>query len=156
MSTPDVIYLVRHAKAGERRVWTDDDTVRPLSTHGWKQARAVAGRLAGKGASSIHSSPYLRCVQTVEPLAELIGTTITIDDRLAEESPFEPVLDLLSEIDAGAVLCSHGDVIPATIQALVRRGMEVQSTVDWRKATVWVLRRKGDRITKGKVWAPPS
>jgi hypothetical protein len=34
--------------------------------------------------------------------------------------------------------------------------MEVQSPVDWRKATVWVLRRKGDRITKGKVWPPPT
>jgi len=156
MSTSDVIYLVRHAKAGERRVWTDDDTARPLSKHGWKQSRSVAERLAGEGVSTIHSSPYVRCVQTVEPLAELIGATITIDDRLAEDSPFEPVLDLLAEVDSGAVLCSHGDVIPATIQALVRRGMEVQSSVDWRKATVWVLRRKGDRITKGKVWAPPS
>jgi len=156
VSTSDVIYLVRHAKAGERRVWTGDDTSRPLSKHGWKQSRAVAERLAGKGVSTIHSSPYLRCVQTVEPLAELIGTTITIDDRLAEDSPFEPVLDLLADIDTGAVLCSHGDIIPATIQALVRRGMEMQSSVDWRKATVWVLRRKGDRITKGKVWAPPS
>ena len=156
MSTSDVIYLVRHAKAGERRVWIGDDTSRPLSKHGWKQSRTVAERLAGKGVSTIHSSPYVRCVQTVEPLAELIGTTITIDDRLAEDSPFEPVLDLLAEIDTGAVLCSHGDIIPATIQALVRRGMEVQSSVDWRKATVWVLRRKGDRITKGKVWAPPT
>jgi 8-oxo-dGTP diphosphatase len=156
VSTSDVVYLVRHAKAGERRVWIGDDTSRPLSKHGWRQSRAVAERLAGKGVSTIYSSPYLRCVQTVEPLAELIGTTIRIDDRLAEESPFEPVLDLLGEIDSGAVLCSHGDIIPATIQALVRRGMELQSSVDWRKATVWVLRRKGDRITRGKVWAPPT
>jgi 8-oxo-dGTP diphosphatase len=156
VSSSDVIYLVRHAKAGERRIWADDDTVRPLSRQGWKQSRALAQRLAGKGVSTIHSSPYVRCVQTVEPLAELVGTEIRIDDRLAEDSPFEPVLDLLAEVDSGAVLCSHGDVIPATIEALVRRGMEVQSTVDWRKATVWVLRRKGERITKGKVWPPPS
>jgi phosphohistidine phosphatase SixA len=156
VSSSDVIYLVRHAKAGERRVWADDDVLRPLSRHGWKQSRTVAERLAGKGVSTIHSSPYVRCVQTVEPLAELVGTEIRIDDRLAEDSPFEPVLDLLAEVDSGAVLCSHGDVIPATIEALVRRGMELQSTVDWRKGTVWVLRRKGDRITKGKVWPPPS
>ena len=156
MSSSDVIYLVRHAKAGERRVWPGDDVARPLSRQGWRQAHAVSERLAGKGVSAIHSSPYVRCVQTVEPLAELIGTDITIDDRLAEDSPFEPVLDLLALVDRGAVLCSHGDVIPATIAALVRRGMEMQSSVDWRKATVWVLRRKGDRITKGKVWAPPS
>ncbi len=156
MSTSDVIYLVRHAKAGERRVWTGDDDARPLSRKGWRQAHAVSERLAGKGISTIHSSPYVRCIQTVEPLAELTGTEIIIDDRLAEDSPFEPVLDLLAGVESAAVLCSHGDVIPATIDALVRRGMEVQSGVDWRKATVWVLRRKGDRITKGKVWPPPS
>lgn len=156
MSTSDVIYLVRHAKAGERRTWTDDDDARPLSKHGWRQARAVSGRLAQKGASTIYSSPYLRCIQTVEPLAELIGTKVTVDDRLAEDRPFEPVLELLTDADPGAVLCSHGDVIPATVDALVRRGMEVQSSVDWRKATVWVLRRKNGRVTKGKVWPPPT
>lgn len=156
MSTSDIIYLVRHAKAGERRVWTGDDVARPLSRQGWRQAHAVSERLAVKGVSTIHSSRYVRCVQTVEPLAELVGTEIGIDDRLAEDSPFEPVLDLLTVVDSAAVLCSHGDVIPATIEALMRRGMEVQSGVDWRKATVWVLRRKGDRITKGKVWAPPA
>ena len=156
MSTSDVIYLVRHAKAGERRAWTGDDVARPLSRQGWKQAHAVSERLTAKGVSIIHSSPYIRCVQTVEPLAELLGTEIEVDDRLAEDSPFEPVLDLLAHVDSSAVLCSHGDVIPATIEALVRRGMQVQSGVDWRKATVWVLRRTGDRITKGKVWAPPT
>jgi len=65
------------------------------------------------------------------------------------------LLELLAEIEDGAVLCSHGDIIPDTIQALARRGMEVQSPPDWRKATVWVLKRKGERITKGKVWPPP-
>ena len=53
------------------------------------------------------------------------------------------------------MLCSHGDIVPDVIQALARRGMEVQSTPDWRKGSIWVLKRKGDRITKGKVWPPP-
>lgn len=156
MSSSDVVYLVRHAKAGERRVWDGADHERPLSKKGWKQANLLAERLARKGATSLHSSPYARCVQTLEPLADLLGADITIDVRLEEEQPFEPVLDLLSEVDSGGVLCSHGDVIPATLQALVRRGMEVQSDADWRKATVWVLTRKGSRITKGKVWPPPT
>lgn len=156
MSHPDVVYLVRHAKAGERRVWEGPDVERPLSAKGWKQARSVAERLAEQGASSLYSSPYVRCVQTLEPLGELIDAEIVIDERLAEDRDFEPVLDLLAEVDGGAVLCSHGDIIPAVLQALVRRGMETQSDADWRKATVWVLKRKGDRITKGKVWPPPS
>ena len=156
MSSSDIVYLVRHAKAGERRVWEGSDVERPLSTKGWKQARSVSARLAKMGASSLYSSPYVRCVQTLEPLSELIGTDIVLDERLEEDRPFEPVLDLLGEVDSGAVLCSHGDIIPAVLQALVRRGMEVESEADWRKATVWVLKRKGDRITRGKVWPPPA
>ncbi len=156
MSNADVIYLVRHAKAGERRVWEGDDEARPLSKLGWKQSEAIAKRLAAKGASSLYSSPYVRCMQTLEPLAERLGVEIQADQRLYEGSPFEPVLDLIAEVRTGAVLCSHGDLIPDIVQALARRGMEVQTSPDWRKASIWVLKRKGDRITKGKVWPPPS
>jgi 8-oxo-dGTP diphosphatase len=152
---PEVIYLVRHAKAGERRVWEHDDEARPLSKQGWRQANAVAERLAGRETTDLFASPYVRCIQTLEPLGERLRTSIRIDDRLAEDQPFEGVLDMLAAVSAGAVLCSHGDMIPATIDALVRRGMEVQGPPDWRKATVWVLKRKRDRITKGKVWPPP-
>ena len=156
MSNADVIYLVRHAKAGERRVWEGDDEARPLSKHGWKQSEAIAKRLGVKGATALYSSPYVRCVQTLEPLAGRLGFEIQTDGRLSEAEPFEPVLELLAEVANGAVLCSHGDIIPETIQALARRGMEVQTSADWRKATIWVLRRKGDRITKGKVCPPPT
>lgn len=156
VSSSTVIYFVRHAKAGERRIWDGDDELRPLSKHGWKQAERVGKRLAGKRASSLYSSSYVRCVQTLEPLAGRLGVDIIQDRRLYEGEPFEPVLELLTEVANGAVLCSHGDIIPDVIQALIRRGMEVQSPADWRKASTWVLRRKGDRIIKGKVWPPPT
>jgi 8-oxo-dGTP diphosphatase len=155
VSHADTIYLVRHAKAGERRLWTGDDVDRPLSRRGWRQSEAVGKRLAKEGATTLYSSAYIRCVQTLEPLGELIGADINIDSRLLEGEPFEPVLDLLGEVENGAVLCSHGDVIPATIDALHRRGMVVDTPADWGKSSVWVLRRKGKKITKGKVWPAP-
>src|SRR6056297_1111444 len=127
MSNGDVIYLVRHAKAGERRVWEGDDEARPLSRHGWKQSETIAERLAAKGATELYASPYLRCVQTLEPLARRLGVDVHEERRLFEGEPFEPVLDLLGEVANGSVLCSHGDIIPEVIQALHRRGMEVQS-----------------------------
>ncbi len=151
-----VIYLVRHAKAGERRVWDGDDVERPLSKTGWKQSRALAQRLPEKKGASPYFSSYVRCMQTLEPLGELTGIEVKSEPRLFEDEPFEPVLDLITEVDDGAVLCSHGDIIPAVIKALERRGMEVQTPPDWAKASVWVLRRKGDRITKGKVWPAPK
>jgi 8-oxo-dGTP diphosphatase len=156
MSSADVIYLVRHAKAGERRVWDGDDEARPLSKLGWKQSEAIAKRLANRGATSLHSSPYVRCMQTLEPLAKRLGVEVGAEPRLSEGEPFEPVLDLIGEVSTGAVLCSHGDIVPDVIQALARRGMEVQTRADWRKGTIWVLKRNGGRITKGKVWPPPT
>jgi 8-oxo-dGTP diphosphatase len=156
MSNADIIYLVRHAKAGERRVWEGDDEARPLSKHGWRQSEAIAERLAKKGTTSLYSSPYVRCMQTLQPLGQRLGVEVETERRLSEGEPFEPVLELLGEVATGAVLCSHGDIVPAVIQALARRGMEVETRPDWRKGTIWVLKRKGDRITKGKVWPPPS
>jgi 8-oxo-dGTP diphosphatase len=150
------IYLVRHAKAGERRVWEGDDLDRPLSKAGWKQAEALGKRLARKHLSELVSSPYVRCIQTLEPLGHTLDRSIVADKRLLEGVGFEGALELLHEVDDGAVLCSHGDVIPELIEALVRRGMEVKAPPDWRKATVWVLRRKDERITSATVWPPPK
>jgi len=151
------IYFVLHAKAGERRVWTGDDIDRPLSKAGWDQSHLLAKRLAKHEPSVLLSSPYVRCVQTLEPLADLVGLDVAIEPRICEYEPFEPVLELLAEVPDHAVLCSHGDIIPATIAALERRGMEITSSADWRKASVWVIKRsKRGNLSKAKAWPPPK
>lgn len=150
------VYLVRHAKAGERRLWDGDDMQRPLSPKGWKQSELLAKRLGALDVSTLHSSPYLRCIQTLEPLAKRLKTTIEIEQRLCEDEPFEPVLELLAQVPAGAVLSSHGDIIPATLAALERRGAKIRTPPDWRKASVWVLKRnKHGDIVHATVWPPP-
>ena len=150
------LYLVRHAKAGERRLWDGDDRDRPLSPKGWKQAEMLATRLKALDVSSLYSSPYVRCVQTLEPLADLLDREIEIDQRLSEDEPFEPLLEMLREVPDGSVMSSHGDMIPAAICALERRGMEIRTPPDWRKATVWVLKRnKHGQIVHATVWPPP-
>jgi 8-oxo-dGTP diphosphatase len=151
------IYLVRHAAAGERRLWQGDDRDRPLSPKGWKQSEALADRFERLGVSTLHSSPYTRCVQTLEPLAGRLGRSIATESRLCEEEPFEPALELIAEVPPGAVLCSHGDIIPAAIEALERRGTEIRTPPDWRKASVWVLKRnKHGKIVHATVWPPPK
>lgn len=150
------IYLVRHAKAADRASWPPPDSERPLRKAGWQQARTLGERLAAVGPKQLVSSPSLRCIQTLEPLAELTGLPIEIDDRLDEGAAFEGALELLDKVPHGTVLSSHGDVIPETIEALVRRGLDVQSPADWRKATVWVLERKHGNFTHAVVWGPPE
>jgi 8-oxo-dGTP diphosphatase len=151
------LYLVRHAKAGERRLWKDNDIDRPLSKKGWKQSEAIAKRLAKCDPSVLLSSQYVRCIQTLEPLGERLDRPVTIDPRLTEDEPVGPVLELFAEAPSGAVLCTHGDIIPAAIQALKKRGTAIQNPTDWRKSTVWVLKRNRQGvIVTARVWPPPN
>lgn len=151
------IYLVRHAKAGSRSNWDGDDRMRPLSKNGWRQAEAIGQRLAKRGPTTLFSSPFVRCKQTLEPLGRALDLEIVLDGRLGEARSFEGVLEMLAEVGDGAVLCSHGDVIPDTMAALQRRGCEIESQPDWRKGTIWTLDRSIDgRFERAKVWSPPE
>lgn len=157
-TTPDTshVYLVRHAKAGSRDNWEGDDTLRPLSNAGRRQAELLADRFAAIPTTRLLSSPYVRCVETLQPTAARLGGEVEEIGELTEGEPWEPALDLIGRVAAGTVLCSHGDLIPALIAALERRGAEVRTPPDWRKATVWTLERNGDRVVAMSVAAPPA
>ncbi len=150
------MFLVRHAKAGHRSDDRPDDSLRPLTPAGWQQANALAKSLTAAGAGGpLLSSPIVRCKQTLEPLAARLGTTVQDDDRLAENKPFFPMLELMNELPDEAVLCSHGDMIPDVICALERRGCAI-STPHWKKASVWVLDRDDNgRFVTASAWPPP-
>ena len=102
-------------------------------------------------------------MQSLEPLAEATGLRIEADERLIEGSSFEESLALLREAPDRAVLCSHGDVIPELISALARRGMDLTTEPDWRKAALWVLEGPDERspdgdpvLTTARVEPPPD
>ena len=82
------LFLVRHAKAGKRSEWKEDDSTRPLDEKGWAQANAIGVRIAALSPTSLVSSPFLRCSQTLEPLATLTGLTVRTDQHLAEGTDF--------------------------------------------------------------------
>jgi len=151
------LFVVRHAKAGQRAGWDGDDLSRPLSSSGRKQAGALAERLAPERPSGLYVSPFVRCVQTLEPLGSLLGIDVLPDERLAEGASVEAALELLGEVGDRSVLCTHGDVIPELVSALARRGMRIKGPPDWRKASVWVLDRDDDHdVTTGRAEPPPG
>src|SRR5258706_1561493 len=100
-------FLVRHASAGERLEWADD-RLRPLDDRGRRQAAELAAAPSSGDVQRVVASPYVRCVQTVEPLAAALGLDVEVDDRLAEGAGF--AAQALLEED-GVVACTHGDVI---------------------------------------------
>jgi len=81
------IYLVRHCQAAGQEAGA------PLTAEGERQANQLAVFLADKQIEYIVSSPYLRAIRTVQPLGELLGLDIHIDDRLSERVLSTEVLD---------------------------------------------------------------
>ena len=151
-----VIAFVRHAHAGSRSAWTEDDRDRPLSEKGRAQAKSLVSLLHSSSVTALISSPYLRCIQTLEPLAEASGIPVTLEDRLAEDTAFEITLSLLEHLDEGTVLCSHGDVIPATVDALVRRGLIIDGPSALKKGSTYLLHREGGRFIRADYLPPPT
>ena len=134
------IYLLRHAKAGQRSAWTEPDWLRPLTGAGQLQARGLLATLHNAKFAHILSSPYVRCMETVVPLASEHGLPIEPTDALAEGASLEGALALLKEHgDRGAVLCAHGDVIPALLEYFAANGTELGPEPRCEKGSIWAL-----------------
>ncbi|HEY7399785.1 MAG TPA: phosphoglycerate mutase family protein [Actinomycetota bacterium] len=151
------LYLVRHAKAGNRERWSRDDRLRPLSKNGRRQAEALVRVFDGRKVDRILSSPFLRCLQTVATLAADRMLPIEEVDALAEGASLQEVLAVVAEVDGiSAVLCSHGDVIPTLVEHLVDEGMRVEGEPDWRKGSTWIIEHEPDGGLRGRSLETPS
>ena len=134
------LYFVRHAKAGSRSHWQGDDRARPLSKSGVKQAEGLVSVLGSYAISAVFSSPYLRCVQTVEPLARARRLAVQETRHLAEGARLKGAYRFIEDPDLDdAVLCTHGDVIQELVDDLIRRRIVKASQVELDKASTWVV-----------------
>lgn len=75
------VYLVRHAESDHA---VKDAKTRPLTEKGLKDSETLAEHFRSIPVSRIFSSPYLRAVQTVMPLAKMKNLPIETDDRVRE------------------------------------------------------------------------
>jgi 8-oxo-dGTP diphosphatase len=172
------IELVRHAQAIARDRWSGHaDRERPLTEDGERQAEVLADVLTGQGSpDAIYSSPFVRCTQTVAPLAEAIGLEIRDADGLAEADAIA-VLDrgdawvasawlagraiafldrAVAAHDGGRIVaCSHGDVIPAVMAAIAGRDGLEMSDVGCRKGGRFTLAFEGGRCVDVRRHEPP-
>jgi phosphohistidine phosphatase SixA len=137
------LLLVRHASAGERSEWMGDDSERPLDERGWRQAEGLVEMLVPRSPTRVLSSPYLRCRQTVEPLADALGLELESRPELAEGAAVTEVVGLAESLgDEEPVLCTHGDVVEALV------GEES------KKGSVWVLGVEGETLMRLEYLPP--
>lgn len=151
------LYLMRHATAGDRAKWTGIDAIRPLTKKGRRQSSALTDYLRDRGIERIYTSPYTRCVQTVEPLADAIGAKVVEHDALAEGPDIDGAYALCDELAGyNAVLCSHGDVIPAVINRMMWAGLTLESRFYCSKGSIWEVDLDGGRFTTARYVPPPK
>lgn len=153
------LYVLRHARAGRRSAWKADDRLRPLTKVGRRQANGVAGVLEGRTVTRILSSPYVRCLQSVEPLAQQLGLTVETADALAEGTPLDEVLRLVDKvIDQDTVLCTHGDILKLLLEHVRGTGVKVRrrnGVPVMEKGSVWELTTADGAIVGATYHKPP-
>ena len=129
-------YVVRHAKAGNREKWEGDDRLRPLTDKGRKQAEELVRTFKPYPVTAIFSSPYVRCMQTVEPLAKSRRLEIKRSPSLEEGHGLEGLGEFFGDESLdGVVLSTHGDIMWELVEDL--RSREVAEGGDEKGAT-WV------------------
>ncbi len=151
------VYLIRHAKAKNRLKWREADHLRPLTKAGFAQAEALPTLYAGQLFSRLFSSPYVRCVQTLEPLSTKRGLPLELAEELAEGAAAGEMLELMLSLahDGPAALCTHADVMMEAVEELITAGVRLDGPLEFRKAATWVLEVQDGMFASGRYLPPP-
>ncbi len=154
-----LLLVVRHAQAGSKEDWQRDDASRPLTERGVEQALALADFLVLYGPRRVVSSPLLRCVQTVEPLASRIGRAVEATAALgptAGEWAAALVCGLALD-DGPIVVCTHGETIEALQRHLGGTGWSGFAARNaHEKGSVWVVETRAGAVVSAEYFPPAS
>ena len=159
MDPAATLFLVRHCSAGSADRWRGDDRLRPLDARGRRQAAALVDLVRAEGADvqRIFSSPYLRCCQSVQPLADALGLPAETAESLAQGTDPDTAIRMLRGLPSrDAVLCSHGDLLPELLQRLAAEaGLALGANpARCEKGSAWVLTMAAGRCRAAR-YVPP-
>lgn len=157
------LLLVRHAEADSRSSWDGPDELRPLSARGRRQASGLVHVLGDQlPVGRLVSSPSLRCIETLTPLATMLTLDLQVSEALAEGTDPAAAVELarsgatLPSGDGALVLCTHGDLIPEVLDALRGAdGLDLGPQPRCQKGSTWVLEGKRGRFTTATYIPPP-
>ena len=149
-------YIVRHAKAGSRGHWTGDDRQRPLSKKGIKQAEALVEILARFPITAIYSSPFLRCVETVEPLVRARKLPLKQSLPLAEGHGLSGAMEFIGDPNLDeVVLSTHGDIVWELVEELVTDKVVKPGEGGFEKGSTWVVNFEDGSFTRARFIPAP-
>lgn len=151
------VYLVRHARAGERNDLDPDDRFRKLDKRGKRQRNEIRDLLMAHPITRIGSSNYTRCMATMKPFSKRLGIPIERETALAEGSHPHRLVGLIADLqEESAVLCTHGDVIADFIGHLFAEQVPMEGPMEWETGSIWELRTVRGRVVSGRYVPSPA
>ena len=155
-----LVVLLRHGHAGMKRHWRGDDSTRPLNAQGLAEAVSLTDLIAPFAPARILSSPFLRCMQSVAPLAHAFDMHIEQSQSLVPEAGIAATalaLGVTTHGPGAVVLCTHGEVIRDMQASLAREDLPAfNSEAPREKASVWVLDRIDGHFVSARYLPPPQ
>jgi len=125
------VAILRHGHARPKSAWAHADAERPLVRAGRTQAEAVVDTLAAYAPKRVVSSPWRRCIETVEPFLSrhggLLGTKLRTKSALSEDGHRRDrarTADLVRKLVGKrrpVVVCTHRPVLGTLLGALAGR-----------------------------------
>jgi phosphohistidine phosphatase SixA len=153
-----VLSVVRHAEAGDRERFVGDDSLRPLTRQGRRQANALAKRLSDFTLDLI-TSPYLRCVETISPTSARLRRAMMLASWLVEGEPADEALYQLVELTGeigGLVACTHQDLMVGMVDVALTAGAVPSSEPTFEKAATAEFTIVGGKVVAVSFVAPPK
>jgi phosphohistidine phosphatase SixA len=150
---------VRHGHAGRRADWHRADTLRPLSARGVRQSEQLVKIVTPLSPTRVISSPYLRCLQTAEPIGASAGLKVEQSSTLVPDAPAE-ALRLLRRLTAaksksGVVVVTHGEVIGDVLRRIAKDdGVKLDHRPPGLKGCAWILRFRNGKLVAAQYVAP--
>jgi phosphohistidine phosphatase len=136
-----IIYIVRHASAGQHLTNPKKDDKRPLDADGIEQCGVVGRALAALNAQPdvIISSPLKRATQTASLIGNELGyeSKLLLDPALRPEASFADfrrMLDKYSKHEAIMVVGHNPSISGFLARMIAKAGCEAQ--VDFKKGAV--------------------
>lgn len=129
------IIIQRHGAAVSRAKWRKPESTRPLNKKGKKQSVALPPLLDAFDPASVLSSPWQRCLATVEPLATFEGLKVRTKAELTEVGHAEhpsrtaAVIDRVLREARPTVVCTHRPVLPtviASVRLVAQQGVALE------------------------------
>ncbi len=143
----DTLIILRHTKALERGDWDEVDSERTLNEVGFDQAQLLIKHLEPFAIEEIYTSDYVRCVQTVTPMAHSRGLGITqvpsLNEETFEEDPLRSVsfANALKQDEKNILICSHNPVIPTMLRGILNTKLKNKDLIKLEPGDAWIVHR---------------